>query len=99
MWLHVSCALSFVHHMLVQVTWEGGLGTSKRRRKTGAGTAVALASVGLNTMLTGKSRQDASRWFFELLVLKSQGFVELQQAQPYAEISVSAARQLGAVHA
>ena len=44
--------------------------------------------------MRGKSRQDASRWFFELLVLKSQGFVELQQSEPYADVTISPAVQL-----
>ena len=79
-----------------QDAWEGDTGTARRRRKTGSNTAMTLSSLGLDMVLSGKPRLHASRWFFELLVLKSQGFVELHQPTPYADISISAASQLSA---
>ena len=45
-------------------------------------------SIRLQQFTAGKTRLDAARWFFELLVLKSKDFVELEQTQPYADICI-----------
>lgn len=44
--------------------------------------------------MEGKSRVDACRWFFELLVLKSKNWVDLEQGEPYADISITARPKL-----
>ena len=47
-------------------------------------------SVMLQQFTGGKARLDSARWFFELLVLKSKDFVELEQQEPYADITIRA---------
>ena len=44
--------------------------------------------------MEGKSRVDACRWFFELLVLKNKNWVDLEQPEPYADIRISARPKL-----
>ena len=39
-------------------------------------------------MVEGKTRVDACRWFFEVLVLKSRDYVELEQPKPYGDIRI-----------
>lgn len=60
---------------------------------TGADLGLGLGRTsgpGLNfgRMMRNRPRMDACRWFFELLVLRSQGYVELKQPAPYADIEV-----------
>ena len=50
--------------------------------------------VSMNALLEGKGRKDASRWFFEMLVLKTRNYVNLQQEEPYGDIAVSATSKL-----
>ena len=38
--------------------------------------------------MEGKARVDACRWFFEVLVLKSRDYVELEQPKPYGDIRI-----------
>ena len=42
-----------------------------------------------NGMTTGKNRRTAAACLFELLVLKTKGYIEVDQAQPYADIIVT----------
>lgn len=80
-----------------QATFSGDTGAaSKKRRRIAAQAAAPVSAVGMDSLLEGKSRQDASRWFFELLVLKSRGFVDLQQSQSFSDISITPAEQLAA---
>ncbi len=44
--------------------------------------------VSADELLQHKSRTDASRWFFELLVLRNKGFVDLRQQQAYGDVAV-----------
>ena len=83
---------------LIWLNEQGTLqaGSTKRKRHTSLTAAEAVNSVGVSSLLQGKSRQDASRWFFELLVLRSQGFVQLQQSSPYKDITISAGQRLPA---
>ncbi|CAN8256114.1 unnamed protein product [Cochlearia groenlandica] len=39
-------------------------------------------------LLTGKTRKEASRMFFETLVLKTRDYIEVEQAKPYESISI-----------
>ena len=38
--------------------------------------------------MDGKSKADACRWFFEVRVLKTRNYVELEQPKPYGDISI-----------
>lgn len=40
------------------------------------------------------SRVDASRWFFEVLVLQNRGYITMHQQQPYADVIVQAQPKL-----
>lgn len=44
--------------------------------------------VSLHSIVQGKSRLEACRWFFESLVLRNKGHVDLEQATPYGDISI-----------
>ena len=44
--------------------------------------------VSLNSLVQGKSRLEACRWFFESLVLRNKGRVDLEQSEPYGDISI-----------
>ena len=50
----------------------------------------------LGALVAGRSRLEAARWFFEALVLKGRGYVELDQDEPYADIRMRAAPGLAA---
>lgn len=49
---------------------------------------AAPESIRLQQFTGGKARLDAARWFFELLVLKTKDFVDLDQPEPYADIAI-----------
>lgn len=46
------------------------------------------ATVSLDSLVAGKSRLEACRWFFESLVLRNKGYVDLEQQTPYGEIRI-----------
>lgn len=43
----------------------------------------------LNAILTGKKRKQCAQMFFETLVLKTTGFIEVKQEEPYGDILIS----------
>jgi len=45
----------------------------------------------LNELIQNKSRRTVAGTFFQLLVLKSRNFIELQQEQPYSDITITKA--------
>jgi len=47
-------------------------------------------SVSLAALTAGAPRLEAARWFFETLVLRTRGFVDVDQAAAYGDISISA---------
>jgi hypothetical protein len=49
------------------------------------------ASVKFGDVSRGLTRKQAARGFFELLVLKSWDCIDVQQAAPYADISITKA--------
>jgi cohesin complex subunit SCC1 len=53
-----------------------------------------VVQVSMNALVEGKGRKDASRWFFEMLVLKTRNYVNLKQEEPYGDISISATSKL-----
>ena len=77
------------HRRLVahaQAEFSGAAGKKKRRLQSGA--AEPAGSISLDGLVEGKTRADACRWFFEVLVLKSRDFVELEQPMSYGDISI-----------
>jgi chromatin segregation and condensation protein Rec8/ScpA/Scc1 (kleisin family) len=69
----------------------------KKRRLSGGGAAVVEGALSADGLVEGKSRIDACRWFFELLVLKNKDYVDLAQAAPYADIRISQRPKLVAI--
>ena len=80
----LGCARPGVAH--AQAEFSGLTGRKKRRRQSG--TPEIGGSVSLDGLVDGKTRADACRWFFEVLVLKSRDYVELEQPKPYGDISI-----------
>ncbi|KAL5760533.1 hypothetical protein ACOSP7_019040 [Xanthoceras sorbifolium] len=52
----------------------------------------------LNNILAGKTRKLCARMFFETLVLKSYGLIDVQQEQPYGDITLSLTQKLSKAH-
>eukprot|EP01104_Vermistella_antarctica_P018220 TRINITY_DN6676_c0_g1_i1.p1 TRINITY_DN6676_c0_g1~~TRINITY_DN6676_c0_g1_i1.p1 ORF type:complete len:543 (-),score=154.26 TRINITY_DN6676_c0_g1_i1:1836-3464(-) len=46
-------------------------------------------SISYNGLVEGKKKRTAATTFFEVLVLKSSGFIDIEQEEPYGEISIS----------
>ncbi|GAB4819090.1 hypothetical protein N2152v2_006136 [Parachlorella kessleri] len=67
---------------------------SKRRHPSQGGLAATQLS--LDALVAGKSRGEACRWFYETLVLRSNDFVELDQREPYGDITISAKPKMAA---
>ncbi|KAL4576637.1 hypothetical protein LXL04_012734 [Taraxacum kok-saghyz] len=44
--------------------------------------------LGVNNLLAGKTRKEASRMFFETLVLKTKDYIHVEQSDPYENINV-----------
>lgn len=44
--------------------------------------------VSLNDLVEHKSRLEACRWFFESLVLRNKGYVDLEQKEPYGDVEI-----------
>ncbi|GMG99956.1 hypothetical protein Nepgr_001796 [Nepenthes gracilis] len=42
----------------------------------------------LDSLLAGKSRKEASRMFFETLVLKTRDYIQAEQEEPFSNISI-----------
>lgn len=61
-----------------------------------AGVAGA-PPVALSPLLEGHSRKEASRLFFELLLLRTKGMVGVDQAEPYADLMLKPSAKLAAV--
>ena len=69
----------------LQMLFKSG---SSKRRRTQDGALQQPGSAVLNPIVEGKTSVDASRWFFELLVLKSQGHIDLQQQDAYGDVVI-----------
>ena len=52
------------------------------------GDLAAARPVSLDAVTAGATRLDAARWFFEVLVLRSRGFVDISQSQSYGDVEV-----------
>lgn len=67
---------------------------SKRRHPGSHGDlAAGMAALSLDSLLLGgaapRGRLDAARWFYECLVLRNTGFVQLEQGDPYGDIAIA----------
>ncbi|KAK6156441.1 hypothetical protein DH2020_010689 [Rehmannia glutinosa] len=51
-------------------------------------------SLSMDNLLTGKSRKEASRMFFETLVLKTRDYIHVEQRNPYDDITIKPRRGL-----
>jgi cohesin complex subunit SCC1 len=92
---HASSFTTRTRLVLSQLQQAAGAGGSQRRGSADGGKRRKLqqqqpgaAVVSAGELLQNKSRMDASRWFFELLVLRNKGFVDLQQQQAYGDVVV-----------
>ncbi|XP_022893062.1 sister chromatid cohesion 1 protein 4-like [Olea europaea var. sylvestris] len=45
-------------------------------------------SLSMDNMLTGKTRKEASRMFFEALVLKTRDYIHVEQRNPVGDITI-----------
>lgn len=50
-----------------------------------------------DALLESKGRGEAARMFYELLVLKARGFVQLQQEGPFGDIAISKGSRMATV--
>lgn len=70
------------------------LGSVKKRRLSSGSQYAPGLEISMNALVDGKGRKDASRWFFEMLVLKTRNYVSLKQEEPYGDISIAATSKL-----
>eukprot|EP00798_Chlamydomonas_sp_ICE-L_P021184 gene21184-28084_t len=89
--LSTSAQLSQSQDAALAASQGGSLGGSQAARD--ASQASQHASMPLSQVVEGKTRLDASRWFFEMLVLKSRGMVELEQGAGMDDISITLTQQ------
>ena len=72
-------------------------GSKRRHPSSTTPPAPAVESVSLDGLVAGRPRLEACRWFFEALVLRNKGYVDLKQEEPYGEISITPLAKLMAV--
>ncbi|WZZ17940.1 hypothetical protein YC2023_111029 [Brassica napus] len=60
----------------------------KERSSSGPSSSSSSGDLSLGNILEGKTRKLAARMFFETLVLKSRGLIDMQQEQPYSDITL-----------
>ncbi|KAK7257360.1 hypothetical protein RIF29_31281 [Crotalaria pallida] len=58
----------------------------------------AVEVLNLNKLLEGKTRKLSARMFFEVLVLKNHGLVDVEQEQPYCDIKLKLTPSLSKAH-
>nr|XP_019707735.1 sister chromatid cohesion 1 protein 3 [Elaeis guineensis] len=61
----------------------------KERSPSTKGSTDQSGNISLNGILEGKTRKQCARMFFETLVLKSYGLIDVQQKEAYADILIS----------
>ncbi|KAI5067204.1 hypothetical protein GOP47_0017732 [Adiantum capillus-veneris] len=57
-------------------------------------TSANIRSLKLEKLLTGRTRREAARLFFETLVLGTKGYLQVEQACPFADVQLTATRRL-----
>ncbi|KAL0848424.1 hypothetical protein Bca101_021671 [Brassica carinata] len=60
----------------------------KERSSSTPSSSSSSGDLSLGKILEGKTRKLAARMFFETLVLKSRGLIDMQQDQPYSDITL-----------
>ncbi|KAF8110740.1 hypothetical protein N665_0079s0055 [Sinapis alba] len=60
----------------------------KERSSSSPSSSSSSGDLSLGRILEGKTRKLAARMFFETLVLKSRGLIDMQQEQPYSDITL-----------
>ncbi|KAM7262906.1 hypothetical protein ACFE04_000589 [Oxalis oulophora] len=55
--------------------------------------AASSSDLSLNNILQGKSRKLCARMFFDTLVLKSKGLVDVEQEEPYGDITLKLSKR------
>ncbi|XP_018460704.2 sister chromatid cohesion 1 protein 3-like [Raphanus sativus] len=60
----------------------------KERSSSSPTSSNSSGDLSLGKILDGKTRKVAARMFFETLVLKSRGLIDMQQDQPYSDITL-----------
>lgn len=85
--------LSFLQRQFAEA--EASAPPAKQRRGAGAASPVAaFQGVPLGPLLHGKTRAEASRMFYEVLVLNSRGLVAAQQGESFGEITLMPGKAL-----
>ncbi|KAF8085839.1 hypothetical protein N665_0645s0017 [Sinapis alba] len=64
----------------------------KERSSSTPSSSSSSGDLRLGKILEGKTRKLAARMFFETLVLKSRGLIDMQQDQPYSDITLRICR-------
>jgi hypothetical protein len=78
----------------LQKNFAGSAGSKRRHPSTG-GADAGIESLSLNEMMDDKkTRLEACRLFYQMLVLQGQGFVEMEQEEAYGDISIKARDKL-----
>ncbi|GJP55547.1 hypothetical protein CLOM_g14506 [Closterium sp. NIES-68] len=68
-----------------------GLGTEGMEGfSAGVESVRSQPSVSLLAVVKGRPRREAARMFFETLVLKTRDYIQVQQTEPYGDISITA---------
>ncbi|CAH8390257.1 unnamed protein product [Eruca vesicaria subsp. sativa] len=60
----------------------------KERSSSGPSSSTSSGDLSLFKILEGKTRKLAARMFFETMVLKTRGLIDMQQEQPYSDITL-----------
>ncbi|CAF2112957.1 sister chromatid cohesion 1 protein 3 [Brassica napus] len=60
----------------------------KERSSVSPSSSTSSGDLSLGKILEGKTRKLAARMFFETLVLKSRGLIDMHQEQPYSDITL-----------
>lgn len=72
--------------LLVSLPWQE---EPMSVRLNGTLNMQAVSVVGIDSMVEGKGRRAAARTFFDLLALRTTGYVDLEQKVPYGDILIS----------
>ncbi|CAI7810494.1 unnamed protein product [Closterium sp. NIES-54] len=68
----------------------GGGGAVGTEESSGVDSVQSQPSVSLLAVVKGRPRREAARMFFETLVLKTRDYIQVQQTEPYGDISITA---------
>eukprot|EP00873_Tetraselmis_striata_P019210 jgi/Tetstr1/439474/TSEL_027906.t1 len=89
-----AAATTFTSNTRAVLKHVRGLSERAKAKAAEAGQRARPDIVGFSRLVAGKKRLDASRWFFEMLVLKSKDYLDLEQKEPYGDIKIRAGAKL-----